>query len=83
MSFVRGSLMELSAENVARLCARLPEYGRLRLERGVLVLERSFQVAAAGELVEKLAERQPDESLTVQRFPAHWLVTFTRILMGD
>ena len=70
--------MDLGTENVAELCARLPEFGRLRIEAGVLVLERTFRVAVAADLVRVLAGREAGENLLVQRFPANWLVTFSK-----
>mgnify|MGYP001559225899 CR=1 FL=1 len=68
--------MDLSDENVAGLAARMPEFGRLRIHAGVLVLERTFRVSAAAELEGVLAGREADEDLLIQRYPANWLVTF-------
>lgn len=65
---------------VTELCARMPEYGRLRIEAGLVVMERSEQVKDPRLLAAVLARRERGESLMVQRFPAHWLITFSRTI---
>lgn len=73
--------MDFSTEAVARWCEQLPHFGRLRIEAGALVIERSQQAKSAADLLTVLRERQPGEALVVQRYPAHWLVTFSRTIL--
>ena len=74
--------MSLSLEHVAGLCAQMPPYGRLRVdwEAGLLVFERTMQAKDLADLVDALGRREQGETLTVQRYPAHWLITYAKTL---
>lgn len=75
-----GLPVDFDLDAVTELCARMPEFGRLRIEAGVVVMERSEQVKDPAHLAAVLGRRERGESLVVQRFPAHWLVTFSRTI---
>lgn len=72
--------MHLDLSSVVQLCKTLPEFGSLRVAGGKVRMERAFKVSSLAELEQVIADWQPGETLTVDRFPDGYRILFSRMI---